>query len=222
MGSLGVLLQGYGGDVGGGMAGSYGRHFPNDYNGSPALPGEAFSGMGDLDPNAVLWPSRDILANETAKLQAATKQLASDWFNGGGANVTQEQLGRWNSFVSDLKAWDWGPAILAHIIDATWRDELLVFQNRFNEFADEFRAAGVATSAPDFTFTAAPPGTLEKLANVATKPFADAANTFKWVGIGVGVVAVGYLFFLTRQAGGIAKAIAPGLVRNPRRRRRRR
>lgn len=214
MSGLGVLLQGYSG-----MGNAYGKHFPDDYNGAPAMP---FGALGDLDPNAVLWPSRDILANETAKLQAATKQLASDWF-ANGANVTQEQLTRWNSFVSDLKAWDWGPAFLAHIIDATWRDELLTFQSRFNSFADEFRQASVSVTVPDFTFTAAPPSTLDKLADKATKPLADAANTFKWLGIGAGVVIIGYVFFLTHETSRVGRALAPlggGLVRNPRRRRR--
>ncbi len=203
--NLGVLLQGYG---------DYGA-------GGPVVQGlGSLMGMGDIDPNAVLWPSRNVLAAETQKLQDRTKQLASDWFNGGGGSVSQGQLGRWNSYVTDLKAWDWGPDWLAHVIDATWRDELLVFQNRFNGFLSEWQNAGVYTTAPAFTFEAAPPSTLEKLADKATKPLADTANIVKWVTIAGGAAVVGLLFFATQQAGGIGRALAPVIARNPRRRRR--
>jgi hypothetical protein len=191
---LGVLLQGYSG----------------------------MEGLGDLDPNAIMWPSRGELDNETQKLQAAVKQLGQDWFNSDGNSVSQTELTAWNSFVSDVQTWDWGPSWLAHLIDATWRDDLLTFENRFNTFLDAFRSSGVSTTVPAFTFAAAPPSTLEKLANAATKPLADTANTIKWVGIGIGAVVIGYVFFLTFQTGKTARALAPMVTRNPRRRRRRR
>lgn len=178
-----------------------------------------FGGFGDLDQNAILWPSRDALGAETDKLAARIVQLGKDLFNSD--NVSQEQLTRWNSFVADFKAWNWGPAFLAHVWDSTWRDDLLTYELRFNDFVTEFHPVAPVTT-PAFTFTEAPPSTLEKLANAATKPLADTASTIKWAVLGVGGLAAAYIFYLTFETGRTARAIGPRVVGNPRRRTRRR
>lgn len=183
---------------------------------------QGYDGMGDLDPNAILSPSRDTLQAETDRLGAAIKQLSADWLNSYGNNVSQTQLQAYRNFVSDFNSWNWGPAIVAHIIGTSWRDDLLVYQSKFNDFANQWRAAGVSTSVPDFNFKEAPPGTLERLANKATAPIADAASVLKWGVLGVAGTIVGYVFFLTWQTGKVGRAIAPGVARNPRRRRARR
>lgn len=222
LGRLGVLLQGYGG----GMGDGYPTHFPDDYNGAD-MSGLGF--LGDLDPNAIASPSRDLLESETKKLHDQIAQLARDWNDSDGNSVSQSQLTRWRSFTGDVSSWDWGPAWIAHLIGTTWRDELLAFQKTFNGFVDEWHAAGVNVTVPGFTFTAAPPSTAEKLIDAGTKPFrdaakaaADTAGAIKWTAIGLGGVAVAYIFYLTFETGRTARSIGPRVVGNPRRRRRKR
>jgi hypothetical protein len=170
--------------------------------------------MGDLDPNAILWPSRDELDLQTQLLAQRIKQLAADWFNSDANTVSQDLLTRWDSFVQAVKAWDWGPAFLAHLIDARWRDELLAYQKQFNGLRDEFVGAGVQTGAAAFTFTPAAPSTLDKLGDAAAnavktaaQPALDLLKVVEYSAIGLGVLGVIWLFYTTGVAGKAATAL---------------
>lgn len=176
--------------------------------------------FGDLDPNAVLAPSRDELSNETDLLLQRIAQLGQDWFNSDDNVVSQDLLTRWDTFVSQVKAWDSGPRFLTHIVNFTWRDELLAYQNQFNSLRAEFGAGGVPLTTPPFTFTPPAPSTLDKALNAAgnaaknaTKPLTDAFTTLEYVGIGLGVAAVGFIFYLTYETGKTARAIGPSVLR---------
>lgn len=166
-------------------------------------------GMGDLDPNAILPPSRDTLDFETDKLVSAIKQLGSDWFNSDDNVADQTTLTAWNNYVSEVNRWDWSPRALSHMLGTTWRDELLAYQVKFNQFLSSFQAANVATSVPAFTFTAAAPSTIDKLVGKVTDPIASTASTIKYVAIGGAALAAAWIFYLTFETGRTARALGP-------------
>lgn len=171
-------------------------------------------GMGDLDPNAILPPSRDILSQQTDLLLSNIKQLAQDWFNTPDNSVTQTQLSSWDAFVAEVNSWDYWPRAISHLVDTTWRDELIGYQTQFNQFLSQWQEAGVPTSVPAFTFTPAAPSTLDKLgtaasnaANNALAPVKKGLQTIEYVGIGLGVAAVAFIFYLTYEGGKTARHI---------------
>lgn len=180
--------------------------------------------MGDLDPNQIVSPSRDQLGEETDALLSRTAQLGHDYFNSDSNSVSQDLLARWRAFVYEVNSWDAGPRFLTHLLGTTWRDELIAYQQRFNEFFASFQAAGVSPSVPAFTFNAAPPSTLDKLADKAvdaaaaaakhvTDPLAKGITALEYVGIGLGVTAVAFIFYLTFETGKTARAIGPRVLR---------
>lgn len=188
--------------------------------GRRALPNYAAIAMGDLDPNAILSPSRDVLRTETDELLSRLTRLAQDWFNSDANTVSQDLLSRWDAFVNDTKSWDSGPDFIAHVLGTTWRDDLIDRETKFNGFLQEFRGAGVATTTPAFTFSAGAPSTLDKLFNAAgnaadkaTKPLQNALSTIETVAIVGGLAAVGFIFYLTFETGRTARAIAPRMLR---------
>lgn len=177
--------------------------------------------MGDLDPNAILAPDRDTLGNETDQLLARIQQLGQDWFNADdNSGVSADLLARWNAFVANVTSWDAGPRILAHIINSTWRDELLAYQVAFNGFLAEFRSAGISSSTTAFTFTPAAPSTLDKLAdaagnaaNKALDPLKKGLDTIETVAIVGGVVLLGAFLYLTFETGRTVRSVGPELAR---------
>jgi hypothetical protein len=176
--------------------------------------------MGDLDPNAILPPSRDELGTETDDLLARIAQTGADYFGSDQNDVTQDLLGRWNAFVSDTQSWDAGPRIITHLLATTWRDELLARQQKYNGLRNEFIAAGVAVTSPAFTFTAAAPSTLDKLFNkagdaagTALAPLKAVGNTLETVAIVGGVAALAFIFYLTYETGKTARHVGAELLR---------
>jgi len=177
-------------------------------------------GMNDLDPNQILSPSRDQLGDETDMLLARIAQTGHDYFNSEINDVTQDLLARWDAFVGSVNDWDAGPRILTHLLGTTWRDELIDRQQRYNGFRNEFIQAGVAVTAPAFTFAAAPPSTLDKLgsklgdaASTALAPLKAVGSTLETVAIVGGVVAAAFLFYLTFETGKTARHVGAELLR---------
>ncbi len=176
--------------------------------------------MGDLDPNQILSPSRDQLGQETDELLARTAQLGQDWFNSDGNNVSQNQLASWRAFVAAVKSWDAGPRFITHLLGTTWRDELVAYQQQFNDFRAQFLAAGVQPTIAPFTFNPGPPGIVDKLENklgtAADKvldPLKKGFTTLEYVGVGLGVTAIAFIFYLTYETGRTARAIGPRVLR---------
>jgi hypothetical protein len=176
--------------------------------------------MGDLDPNAILPPSRDELGTETDDLLSRIAQTGQDYFNSDQNDVTQDLLGRWDAFVSDTQSWDAGPRIITHLLATTWRDELLARQQKYNGFRNEYIAAGVAVTSPAFTFTAAAPSTLDKLfnkagsaADTALAPLKAVGNTLETVAIVGGIAVLGFIFYLTYETGKTARSVGAELLK---------
>lgn len=176
--------------------------------------------MGDLDPNAILPPSRDELGYETDQLLARIVQLGQDYFNSDQNDVTQDLLGRWDAFVSEVQNWDAGPRIITHLLATTWRDDLLDRQQKFNGLRGEFVAAGVSTSAPAFTFSPAAPTTLDKVFNKASAAAGDVLAPIKAVGSTLETVAIvggigllGFIFYLTYETGKTARHVGAELLK---------
>lgn len=180
----------------------------------------ALRGMGDLDPSAILPPSRDELSNETDLLLGHIQQLGADYFNADdNSGVSQTLLSSWNTFVSQVNSWDAGPRFLAHIIDTTWRDELIGYQQQFNTFLQQFQGAGISTSVAPFTFNVAPStaskvvDALGNAANKVTKPLTTALSTIETVAIVGGLLGVGFLFYLTWETGRTARHVGAELLK---------
>lgn len=176
-------------------------------------------GMADLDPSAILPPSRDELSNETDLLLGHIQQLGQDFFNSDTNSVDQALLSSWNTFVSQVNSWDAGPRVLAHVVDITWRDQLLGYQQQFNGFLQSFAAAGVSTSVAPFTFNA-PPSTLSKIATAAedaakagAKPLLDTLSTLEKAAIVGGVALLGFAVYLTYEAGRTVRHVGGDLLR---------
>jgi hypothetical protein len=177
-------------------------------------------GMNDLDPNQILSPSRDQLGQETDMLLARIAQTGHDYFASDVNDVTQDLLGRWDAFVSEVTNWDAGPRIITHLLGTTWRDETIAYQQKYNGFRNEFINAGVGVTSPAFTFTAAAPTTLDKLINQAggaadkvLAPLKAGLGTIETVAIVGSVVAAAWIFYLTFETGRTARHVGAELLK---------